>query len=430
MVPVYTIHQLRARLTAGKHERLDAVLRQCATLYNAGLQERRDAYKMAGASVSLYNQTKQFTAIRADMPEWSALDVNVGRGVLRRLDRAFNAFFRRVKAGETPGFPRFKSGRRWRTIDLALTRPGMVKVSEDGRKAYIRVKGLPVIELRLRRPLPPSEHLKTLRLVKRPTGWYADLGFKVEKEPLPANDRAVGIDLGVNNRMALSDGTFIDRRPSVGRRKRNRGRSGAPRSSERKRQASGQSPDALWTLPDENPVITLQRRIARCKRGSRRQRALRQQLARLQHRNRVRNRNECHRITTDIVRQYGRIAMEKLQVKNMTASASGTVEEPGTKVAQKSGLNREILSQTWGLIREQLRYKAAWAGREFVEVNPRYTSRECWSCGEQTPQSEYRTYRCGVCGTTFDRDTNAAINVMQRAFGPAAIGAGITPTLL
>ena len=94
-------------------------------------------------------------------------------------------------------------------------------------------------------------------------------------------------------------------------------------------------------------------------------------------------------------------------------------------VATKSGLNRSILEQSWGLLRNQLAYKAEWAGREFVEVNPRYTSRECSNCGQVTPQSEYRTYACGVCGYVADRDTNAALNVVQRAFGPT--GAGISP---
>ena len=97
----------------------------------------------------------------------------------------------------------------------------------------------------------------------------------------------------------------------------------------------------------------------------------------------------------------------------------------GVNVAAKLGLNRGILTQTWGLIRNQLAYKAEWAGREFVEVNPRYTSRECSACGNRTPQSEYRTYACGVCGLVADRDTNAAVNVMKRAFGPS--GAGFPP---
>ena len=104
-------------------------------------------------------------------------------------------------------------------------------------------------------------------------------------------------------------------------------------------------------------------------------------LANAQARRRVRNRNQCHRATTEIVRQYGHIAVESLQVKNMTRSAAGTLEEPGHNVSAKSGLNREILEQTWGLIRQQLRYKAEWAGRRFVEVDPRHTSQTCNSCG-------------------------------------------------
>ena len=230
--------------------------------------------------------------------------------------------------------------------------------------------------------------------MRRPVGLYVDLGYEVEREPLPANDAAVGLDVGVNNRIATSDGEMVERR------------------------------EVDWARETR-----LHQAVPRKRRGGNRRRKAAATLARERHRSRVRNRNECHRITTDIVRRYGRIAVEKLTIPNMTRSASGTVEEPGTNVAAKSGLNREILTQTWGLIREQLRYKAEWAGREFVEVNPRYTSRECWSCGHQTPQSEYRTYRCGVCGSTFDRDTNAATNVMRWAFGPDVAGAGITPTL-
>ena len=130
MTTAHTTYELRGYLSRSGHARLDAVLRECAELYNAALQERRDAYRMVRKTVTLYDQTKQFTDVRNDLPEWGSRDVNIGRGVLRRLDRAYNAFFRRVKAGETAGFPRFKSGRRWRTIDLAQVRPGMVKVTD------------------------------------------------------------------------------------------------------------------------------------------------------------------------------------------------------------------------------------------------------------------------------------------------------------
>ena len=390
MPDTHTTHQLRCHIRKSGHARLGEVRGMLNTLYNAALQERRDAYRMAGKSINLYQQNAALTTIRADWPEWAALDVSVGRGVLRRLDRAFNAFFRRVKEGGAPGFPRFKPLSRFRCIELAGVRPGMVKGSADERKAHIRVKGLPPIELRLKRPLPPSGSLKSLRLVQRANGWYADLVYKVDRQASLPKEEAVGIDLGVNNRMALSTGEMVERREF-----------------------------------DRTRETALRRGVSRSRKGSNRRRKLVAMLSRETRRNAVRNRNECHRITTDIVRRFGRIAVEKLAVRNMTRSAAGTVEEPGVNVATKSGLNRSILEQSWGLLRNQLAYKAEWAGREFVEVNPRYTSRECSNCGQVTPQSEYRTYACGVCGYVADRDTNAALNVVQRAFGPT--GAGISP---
>ena len=299
----------------------------------------------------------------------------------------------------------FRPVSRFRCIELSDIRPGMVKVSENRRKAHLRIKGLPVMELRLKSSFnrggkPPcaltGENCgptglvlpKSLRLVQRPNGWYADLVYMVEKTPLPSSQEAVGIDLGVNNRLALSNGEMVNGR-----------------------------------AVDRTRETALRQQVARAQKGSNRRRKAVAMLTRETRRNAVRNRNECHLITTDIVRRFGRIAAEKLRIPNMTRSAAGTVEEPGTNVAAKSGLNRSILEQSWGIVIEQLRYKAERAGREFVEVDPKYTSRVCSECGAQTPQSEYQTHACGVCGAVLDRDTNAAINVMKR--GLRATGAGI-----
>lgn len=365
-------------------------MRECATLYNAALQERRDAWMMGGLTVTYIDQCKSLMGVHRELPEWAELDTQIGRGVLRRLDRAFNGFFRRSKRGGRPGFPRFKPASRFRTPEIAEPRPGMVKTQPDGRKARVKVKGLPVIEMRLRKPLPPSTDLKSLRITARPNGLTVDLGYAVEREPLSESGRRVGIDLGVNNRIALSGGEMIEGRQF-----------------------------------DRSRETSLRRYVSRKRRGGNRRRKAVAALSRETRRNAVRNRNECHRITTEIVREYGGIAMERLVVRNMTRTARGTIEEPGVNVAAKSGLNRDILNQTWGLIRRQLRYKAAWAGREFVEVDPRYTSKVCHACGNRTPQSEHRTHRCGVCGVVEDRDTNAAINVLLRAFG--STGEGMPP---
>ena len=114
MTTAHHTYQERAYLTRGKHRRLDAAFRECARLYNAALEEWRTAYRQAGVGRTYYDQARELTAIRADDPYWGGVSVQVGRGVLRRLDRARRAFFRRLRAGEIPGYPKHKSGRRWK----------------------------------------------------------------------------------------------------------------------------------------------------------------------------------------------------------------------------------------------------------------------------------------------------------------------------
>ena len=385
MTTIHATYQLRGYCTKAGHARIKRALADLCTLYNAALQERRDAWHMAGRSVSLYDQMRSLTLIRKDDPVWRELGIAVARGPLVRANRAFQAFFRRVKSGDKPGFPRFKPRRRYRCIELSEVRSSMVKISPDGRKAYIRIKGLPVIELRFQRPLPDSEQLRSLRIVDRPNGLTVDLVYEAEKEPLPPTSSTVGIDLGVNQRLTLSDGNTVE-----------------PQQLDRRRERR------------------LHRDVSRCRKGSNTRRKRVATLSKETRRNAVRNRNQCHTVTTDLVQQHGHIAVEKLRIPNMTASAAGTVEEPGIQVAQKRGLNRSILEQSWGTILQQLRYKAAWAGRELFEVDPRYTSKTCSRCGAiaEGPPAIYRIFQCCACDYEADRDLNAALNIEYRAFGP------------
>lgn len=367
--------QERAYLKKSGHHRLDYAMRACARLYNAALQHRIDAYKHSGTTVTRYDQYKEYTQIRRDEPDiYGAMDTKVGRGVLHRIDKAMTAFFRRVQNGEKPGFPRFKSGRRWRTIEIENATSAMLK----GNK--IKIKGLPTIRLQPHRQLPDAKCIKAIRIVRYPTAIYVDLTFEVDKSPLAPSHESVGIDVGVEKRVALSNGKFVERR-----------------------------------VINRTHELRLQQKMSGLRKFSGNWRKVRHSLAKEKRRNAVRNRNECHRITTNLTHNYGLVAAEKLTISNMTRSAKGTIDEPGKNVKQKSGLNREILAQTWGVIRQQLAYKAEWAGRQYVEVDPRQTSQQCSQCNAVVKkQLKDRVHQCPHCGLKMDRDTNAAVNILRR----------------
>ena len=386
LVMAHTTFQERGYCSPSGYDRIDAVLLELCRLYNAALQERRDAYRMQGKTVTLYDQIKELTEVRRDDPDGlGKIILGAARGALYRLDRAFNAFFRRVKAGDKPGFPRFKPRQRFACIDVVDPKPGMVK--RKGRKIVVKMKGLPSIKLRPKRPLPDGTAIKALRIVRRVTGVTVDLVYEVDKTPLPESPAAVGIDMGVRKRMTLSTGERI--KPAA---------------------------------TDWDAIAEQQRKMSACKRGSNTRRKHVKQFARMRRRTAIANRNACHRITTDLVKRFGTIAVEKLRITNMVRSAAGTIEAPGKNVAAKSGLNRSIQEQTWGLLRQQLAYKAAWAGRQFVKVDPRYTSQDCSRCGARHNPGKSERYDCSTCGVSIDRDMNAAVNIMRA--GNLALASG------
>ena len=261
MTIFHRTYQHRAYTSKAGYARIAEVLRESAILYNAALEEWRWAYR-SGVSVSLYSQHRELTAIRAGDAFWGGISIHVGRGVLRRADRARQAFFRRVSNGETPGYPRYKSGRRWHTIELANVDVSMLRPRGD--YCAIRIKGLP--EIRLRKGLALLEDTpKALSVTLRGRRLFINLTYEVEQAILPKRDAAVGIDMGVSDRLALSNGERVGRRRKASKR-----------------------------------LAHMQRRLSTCRKGGHRWRKRKAVLANHQHRERVRNRNECHRVTTDL----------------------------------------------------------------------------------------------------------------------------------
>jgi putative transposase len=384
---VYRTYQTRGYTSKAGYARIREVLGVCQRLYNHLLAERKAIYRLTCKTMGKYAQMKWLTSLRSNSQELSDISSQVERGAIIRLDRAFRNFISRVdeyktiaakrkqegkpprKDGEMPGFPRFKPRQRYTCIELAEVSPSMVKGNR------IKIKGLPLIRLCPSRPLPESKPV-SMRLVMHGRTLTIDLVYQEDVASLPKSTEAVGIDMGVNERMTLSTGETIARREIDRRRERR-----------------------------------LQRAVSRKKKGSKTRRKAVADFAHVKRKNAVRNRNDCHQITTEIVRRNGFISIEDLNIQNMTRAGG----------SHKRGLNREILAQGWGLIRQQLAYKAEWAGRQLVRVNPSYTSRICSACGFVNGKAqEYRTFNCSECGHIADRDVNAALNILKRGWESVA----------
>ena len=262
----YRTYQLRGYTTRSGYERIDDILAECATLYNACKEERVIAYEQ-DVKIGYKQQANQLSDMRKHDAFWQDVSVHIARGVLRRIDNAFIAFFKRCKKGEEPGYPRWKSRNRYSTISLPETTSAMLK--HDGKCYWLKVKGLPNIKLKSNRLLPKSEQLKSVTITHKGRNLSVNLTFKQELEPLPFNVNAVGLDMGVTDRVYTSDNEAITRRK------------------------------------ENNSIKRKQQRKDACKKGSNTRRKRVRILANAERKERIRNRNECHRITTDFIKRYG-----------------------------------------------------------------------------------------------------------------------------
>ena len=363
-------YKCRAKLTRSGHEALSRVFGMCTTLYNACLEERIDCYKKTGESRSYYDQCKALTEVRADDPEYASISVQVFRGVLGRIDKAYKSFFRRVKAKEKAGFPRFNSGRRWRTIEINDQCYKMLK--RQGDKLVLKVKGLPRIVVKPSRELPPNALLKAIRITRKPLRTEVALSYELPTPETKPVSSPIGIDMGISKRLTLSNGETVEKREI-----------------------------------DRKRLIRLQRSVSRKVKGSNNRRKAVSLLAKEWQRLADKEQYYLHRLTAEIAKMYDFIAVEKLETKNMLRNGN---------------LAKSISEQAWGKFITLLNEKAESAGVKMVAVNPKGTSQECSSCGAEVKKNlSVRTHKCS-CGYQADRDVNAALNILHR--GLASIAGG------
>ena len=368
-------YRFRLQMSGRIGRSFNAAMMASNQLYNAALEERIDAWSKDRKSITKFDQFKSLTQVRADDPVMAAYSAMMLRTPLVQVDEAFQGFYARVKSGlGKAGFPRFRSFKRLRSFGFTEASGWTLK------NGLLRMKGLPTVRLKMHRPLEGEP----LRLTVKRDGrgrWFAVIVVRLPNVFGPTAQGALGIDLGVESVATDSDGvTYGKVRPD--------------RYADRK---------------------SIERALARQKPGSRRHRKSKQRIAHQRSREAAARKTSHHRIANRIVKSGPQIiCVEKLKLRNMTRTAKGSMEEPGTNVRQKSGLNRSILDAGLAQFIRILTDKAESAGRLVVLVDPRGTSQECPDCGEIVVKTLKQRWHSCSCGAEYHRDHNAARNVLRR----------------
>ncbi|WP_457031531.1 RNA-guided endonuclease InsQ/TnpB family protein [Kitasatospora sp. P5_F3] len=388
------------RPTAGQVQALGEMLLDHCSLYNGALQERRDAYRhVSKTSVKYGMQSAQLKDIRAFDPEhqgrWS---FSSQQATLRRLDKAMQAFFRRVKAGRTPGYPRFRGASRFDTVEFPKDGDGCRWDSTPHNPATrVRLQGVGHVKVNRHRPVVGK--VKTVSVKREGKRWYVVLtAEQVKPEPLPPTGSVVGIDVGIANFLADSNGEFVPN----------------PRFGRNNADALADAQRALAAFPR-----------VRKDRRTRRHRTAVEKVARLHGKVRRQRLDHAHKTALRLVRRHDVIAHEKLSISNMVRSPNSKPDpgRPGAFLpngaAAKAGLNKSIHDAGWGVFLAILTGKAESAGRTMISVDPRNTSRTCPlpECGHVSAENRIiqAKFHCVRCGHMDHADTVGAVNVLQRA---------------
>jgi putative transposase len=345
--------------------------------------------------VTKFDQFKLLTGAQTEIPSLAEFGLQVHRGTLTRLDEAFAHFFRRVKAGQTPGFPRFKNTARFDSVQWPeATGWQLSRVGTKRTYGRLAIKGVGHVSVRLHRRFDGAE--PTRLVVRRKAGgklghtWEATVFYRnVAPKPAPASTGvAAAVDRGatVLGALAATDGTEV------------------------------LEPNPGHLRSAHADLVRKQQRLARTKRGSKRRERARVEVARAHRRVADARKDRNHQLSTRLVRNYDTVVLEDLAIANMTRSARGTRENPGSNVAAKAGLNRSILDAGWGQLARMLTKIAVEAYRTVVWVNPRHSSQTCAACGHVDAGNRNGVaFRCMACGHRAHADLKAAHILLQRA---------------
>jgi len=365
--------QYRIYPTGKQKRQMESVLIACMRLWNYFLEQRDTAYKTDKTSISYFAQMKEIPKLAIKDPSIKEVYSQTLQDVPKRLDKAFQAFFRRVKVGETPGFPRFKNRDRYNSFTYPQNN-GSFKLAEEG-KIYLSKIGHVKIEYHRE----AKGTWKTCTVKRTPIGkWYVVISSElpdvaVEKSIKPA----VGIDLGLKEFAVMSDGSKIKR--------------------------------ARFFKAEEDALAKAQRKFDKQKKGSPARHKTRKIVARIHERITNKRKNFTHQNSRKIVNKYGTICLEDLNVQNMLQKSTILVD--GQQLSAKP-THRSINDVSWNEFVRQLKYKAEEAGSSVILVDPKNTTKMCSVCGKLVNKDlSDREHNCS-CGHSEDRDLNASKNIL------------------
>jgi putative transposase len=374
---VIRTYQYRLYPTNAQTAALNGLLETGRQFYNYALQYRRERWEESRYHVTYNEQAGLWRDWRNEQPEDNPLrllNMSAGQQLLRRLDKAYQAFFRRVKAGETPGHPRFKGKNRFHSLEYKHGDGCKLRTDEQGR-ALFYVQNVGEIKVKYHRPLPAGCTIKHLVIKRSLRKWFICLQLELTGAYTPQRpvDHPVGIDMGLLSLLALSDEHTIDN----------------PR----------------WLRQSQADLRVKQRTLSRRKKGSRRRHKAAFQVAKLHEKIAHQRSDFWHKETGKLADKHSLIGIEDLHLQFMT---------------QNGHLALSAHDAALGQFRQLLAYKAEEAGTQVIAVNPKGTSQVCSGCGVVVPKElKVRTHDCPHCGLTLNRDVNAARNILNLALQSA-----------
>jgi putative transposase len=344
-------------------------LAACCFVYNQALETRKDAWETHKKKVGRYDTINMIPGWKHEHSFLRDAFSQCLQEACVRVDLAFRSFFRRVKAGDKPGYPRFKSLGRYDSF--TYTQSGF-RLLDNGR---LRLSKIGDVKIKLHRQI--RGEVRTLTVRRDSVGnWYACFSCSVQPRPLPFTDKVVGIDLGLTTFAYFSNGKKIKRK--------------------------------RWMKRDSKDIARLQRKREQFPKGSKKRERVTKALRHAYQRQSNRRKDFAHKESRKLVNEYQFISLEDLDISGMQSNGNRTI-------------NRGIADVAWARFVQYTVYKAEDAGRSVVLVNPKNTTQECSGCGKIVPKGlSVRKHECFYCGLSLDRDHNAALNILAR--GLASLG--------